>query len=122
MMLMPIKLGLGGPLDGGAQWQSWIHVDDVVGGMAHLCRSSADGVFNFTAPEAMTQAQFSRVAATVLGRPHGFPTPGFPMRLALGEQADLLLEGARVAPARLLASGFVFQHPRLEGALRAISR
>ncbi len=121
MMLMPIRLGLGGPLGGGAQWQSWIHVDDVIGGMAHLCRSGADGVFNFTAPEAMTQRHFSRVAAMVLRRPHGFPTPGWPMRLALGEQADLLLEGARVAPVRLLKSGFAFQHPHLEGALRDIA-
>jgi hypothetical protein len=89
--------------------------------MAHLCRSGEEGVFNFTAPECLTQADFSRVAARVLGRPYGFPTPGFPMRLALGEQADLLLEGARVAPARLLASGFTFTHPNLEGALRNIS-
>ena len=119
MMLMPIKLRLGGPLGGGAQWQSWIHVDDVIGAMAHLCRSGEAGVFNLTAPESVTQAQFSRVAARVLRRPHGFPTPGLPMRLALGEQADLLLEGARVAPVRLQSSGFVFAYPALEGALRS---
>ncbi len=121
MMLMPIKFGLGGPLGGGAQWQSWIHVDDVVNAMAHLCRSGEEGVFNFTAPECLTQADFSRVAARVLGRPYGFPTPGFSMRLALGEQADLLLEGARVAPVRLLACGFAFAHPSLEGAVRNIA-
>lgn len=121
MMLMPVKLGLGGPLGGGAQWQSWIHVDDVLGAIAHLCRSGEAGVFNFTAPDSVTQAQFSRVAARVLGRPHGFPTPGFPMRVVLGEQADLLLEGSRVAPVRLQSSGFVFAHPTLEGALRSFS-
>jgi hypothetical protein len=119
MMLMPVKLGLGGPLAGGAQWQSWIHVDDVIGGMAHLCRSGGAGVYNFTAPGSLIQADFSRVAATVLGRPYGFPTPGWPMRLALGKQADLLLEGSRVAPVKLLASGFSFAHPTLEGALRS---
>jgi len=97
MMLLPIKLGLGGPLGGGAQWLSWIHVDDVIGGIAHLCRVGDAGVFNFTAPESLSQAQFSRVAATVLLRPYGFPTPGWPMRLALGEQADLPLEGQRVS-------------------------
>ncbi len=121
MMLLPIKLGLGGPLGGGAQWLSWIHVDDVIGGMAHLCRAGAAGGYNFTAPESLTQAQFSRVAAAVLRRPYGMPTPGWPMRLALGEQADLLLEGQRVAPERLLAGGFVFSHPRLDGALRSLN-
>ncbi len=120
MMLLPIKLGLGGPLGGGAQWLSWIHVDDVIGGIAHLCRSGEAGVYNFTAPESLTQAQFSRVAAGVLRRPFGFPTPGWPMRLMLGEQADLLLEGQRVVPARLLESGYAFRHPQLDGALRSL--
>ncbi|MBV6322873.1 TIGR01777 family oxidoreductase [Duganella violaceipulchra] len=121
MMLLPIKLGLGGPLGGGAQWLSWIHMADVIGGIAHLCRSGEAGVYNFTAPESLTQAQFSRVAAGVLRRPFGFPTPGWPMRLMLGEQADLLLEGQRVAPARLLESGYAFRYPQLEGALRSLA-
>lgn len=121
MMLLPIKLGLGGPLGGGAQWLSWIHVDDVVGGIAHLCRSGAPGVYNFTAPESVTQAQFSRVAAGVLHRPYGFPTPGWPMRLMLGEQADLLFEGQRVAPAGLLNSGYAFRYPHLDAALRSVA-
>jgi NAD dependent epimerase/dehydratase family enzyme len=121
MMLLPIRLGLGGPLGGGAQWLSWIHVDDVIGGMAHLCRVGATGIYNFTARESLSQAQFSRVAAAVLRRPYGFPTPGLPMRLALGEQADLLLAGQRVAPERLKISGFVFCYPNLDGALRSLA-
>jgi uncharacterized protein (TIGR01777 family) len=121
MMLFPIRLGLGGPLGGGAQWLSWIHVDDVIGGIAHLCRVGKAGIYNFTAPESLSQAQFSRVAATVLHRPYGFPTPGLPMRLALGEQADLLLEGQRVAPDQLKSSGYIFRYPRLEGALRSLA-
>ena len=121
MMLLPVKLGLGGPLGGGVQWLSWIHVDDVIGAMAHLCRTGEAGTYNFTAPETLSQAQFSRVAASVLGRPYGFPTPGLPMRLALGEQADLLLEGQRVAPARLQGGGFIFSYPQLEGALRSLT-
>ena len=121
MLLLPIKLGLGGPLGGGAQWLSWIHVDDVIDAMAHLCRERAAGAYNFTAPETLTQAQFSRVAATVLHRPYGVPTPAWPMRLALGEQADLLLEGQRVAPQALTASGFAFRYPTLDAALRSLA-
>jgi uncharacterized protein (TIGR01777 family) len=118
MMLLPVKLRLGGPLAGGTQWLSWIHVDDLLAAVAHLCAHGKDGRYNFTAPESLPQAQFSRVAAAVLKRPYGMPTPGWPMRLALGEQADLLREGQRVAPVRLLASGFVFRYPRLDAALR----
>ena len=121
MMLMPVKLGVGGPLGGGAQWLSWIHVDDVLRAIAHLCRTGHAGVFNFTAPEQVSQAQFSRVAAQVHRRPWGLPTPGFPMRWALGEQADLLLEGQRVAPHMLMRSGFEFAHPRLAGALKSLA-
>jgi len=121
MMLLPIKLGLGGPLGGGAQWLSWIHVDDVIGGIAHLCRSGGEGAYNFTAPEGVTQAQFSRAAAKMLRRPYGFPTPGWPMRLMLGEQSDLLLEGQRVAPARLTSESYDFRYPHLEDALRSLN-
>ncbi len=120
MMLLPIKLGMGGPLAGGTQWLSWIHVDDLVAAMAHLCVHGADGSYNFTAPESLPQAQFARTAASVLRRPYGMPTPGWPMRAALGEQADLLLEGQRVAPARLLTAGYVFRYPRLAPALRSL--
>ncbi len=121
MMLLPIKLGLGGPLGGGRQWLSWIHVDDVIGVMAHVCRTGEGGPYNVTAPESVTQGQFARVAAQVHGRPALFPTPGYPIRLALGEQADLLLEGQRVAPLRLLKEGFNFAHPQLAGALASLA-
>ncbi|NHZ40687.1 TIGR01777 family oxidoreductase [Massilia aquatica] len=117
MMLLPVKLGMGGPLGGGRQWLSWIHVDDLIAGMAHLWTGGEGGAWNFTAPQNLSQADFNKVAATVLKRPYWLPTPGWPMRLALGEQADLLLEGQRVAPARLQASGFAFRHPALAGAL-----
>lgn len=121
MMLLPVTLGLGGPMGGGAQWMSWIHVDDAVGAIAHLCRMGAAGAYNLTAPETHTQAQFSRTAARVLRRPHGFPTPGWPLRLALGEQAGLLLDGQRVSSARLTASGYAFSYPTLEGALHSLA-
>lgn len=129
MMLLPIKLGLGGRLGSGAQSLSWIHVDDVLRGIAHLWQldesgaqadaGRIDGAFNFTAPHSPTQYEFSRIAAQFLHRPCFMPTPALPMQLALGEQAALLLEGQRVVPARLLASGFVFSHPDVRSALQA---
>lgn len=126
MMLLPIKLGMGGPLGRGSQWQSWIHVQDVLRGIAHLWKAASTEslacaeVFNFTAPEVLSQKQFSQVAARVLHRPCFMPTPAWPMRLALGEQADLLLEGQRVVPKRLLDSGFEFAYPDLESTLRSV--
>ena len=128
MMLLPIRLGLGGRLGRGSQWLSWIHVDDVIGGIAHRWRhamqrpaaSASANASNFTAPEQVTQAAFSQAAARVWKRPCFVPTPAWPLRLALGEQADLLLEGQRVTPARLQREGFVFRYPHLEGALRSL--
>lgn len=128
MMMLPIRLGLGGPLGSGRQWLSWIHVHDVLRGMAHLWRMHAQAgaahqqhdAYNFTAPEAVSQRQFSQTAAQAVGRPCFFPTPALPMRLVLGEQADLLLEGQRVAPARLQAEGFMFTYPQLRSALESL--
>jgi uncharacterized protein (TIGR01777 family) len=129
MMLLPILLGLGGRLGSGRQWLSWIHVDDVVRAMAHRWQQAlgagerapaAPGATNFTAPECVSQVDFSRIAARVWHRPAILPTPGWPMRLALGEQADLLLEGQRVVPARLEQEGFVFRYPGLAQALESL--
>ncbi|MFP5392471.1 MAG: TIGR01777 family oxidoreductase [Gammaproteobacteria bacterium] len=121
MMLLPIRFGAGGPLGDGRQWLSWIHVDDLIGAIAHVWRRGEAGAYNFTAPECITQAQFARTAAGVLHRPCVLPTPGAPMRLLLGEQADLLLEGQRVVPTRLLSDGFRFRFPLLERALRNVA-
>jgi len=134
MMMLPIRLGLGGPLGDGRQALSWIHVDDLLRAIAHLwtmptepqandTRSDAQGsieAYNFTAPEIVTQAVFSKTAAQLLHRPCFFPTPAILMRLLLGEQADLLLEGQRVTPARLQANGFEFTYPDVRSALQNI--
>jgi uncharacterized protein (TIGR01777 family) len=128
MLLLPVKLGIGGRLGSGHQWLSWIHVDDLVRGMTHRWqqalqaggRAGTPGVSNFTAPECVSQAAFSRTAARIWHRPAFVPTPGWPMRLALGEQADLLLEGQRVVPARLEREGFSFRYPTLAAALQSL--
>ncbi|SFU71832.1 TIGR01777 family oxidoreductase [Pseudoduganella namucuonensis] len=125
MMLLPVKLGMGGPMGGGGQRMSWIHVDDVLRGMAHLARLGGEGAdvagaWNFTAPEQVTQREFMRIAAAVAVRPCFMPTPGWPVRLMLGEQADLLLEGQAVAPARLRESGFAFRYASTRAALQSL--
>lgn len=120
MMLLPIKCGLGGALGRGTQWHTWIHVQDLLAGIAHLWSAEKSAAYNFTAPESLTQKQFSQVAATLLHRPCFFPTPAFLLRALLGEQADLLLQGQRVVPRRLLETGFQFQYPTLSDALKSL--
>lgn len=124
MLLMPVRLGLGGRLGSGRQWLSWVHIDDVLGAVAHAWRAGGPPevqAYNVTAPQQVTQLEFTRTAAGVLRRPSFFATPAAPVRLLLGEQSDLLLEGQRVHPARLLGEGFEFRHPGLEGALRQLT-
>lgn len=121
MMLLPVRLGLGGALGDGRQWLSWIHVQDLLRGIAHIWQHEPTlgptNTYNFTAPESVIQKQFSQTAASLLHRPAIVPTPGWPMRLMLGEQSDLLLEGQRVVPKRLLEEGFVFEYGDLRSAL-----
>jgi uncharacterized protein len=128
MMAMPIKLGVGGPMGGGRQWLSWIHVDDVLGAFAHISRrqqhepAATSDTYNLTAPETVPQSGFAATAARILRRPAFLPTPGWPVRLLLGEQASLLLDGQRVAPAQLQRQGYRFAFPTLDQALSAIFR
>jgi hypothetical protein len=123
-MLMPIRIGLGGPLGSGRQIMSWIHLQDVVGVMAWLCRRQHSApeiaTYNLVAPENPSQREFIDVAASLLGRPALFKTPLAPIRLLLGEQSCLLLDGQRVTPARLLTEGYAFRYPTLALALRQI--
>jgi uncharacterized protein (TIGR01777 family) len=120
-MMLPVRLGLGGRLGSGRQWTSWVHLEDLLGVIDHLRRQDKLPPFstwNVTAPQQVSQHDFSCTAARVLHRPCILPTPGAPVRLLLGEQADLLLCGQRVQPSALLADGFQFRYPELEPALR----
>ena len=118
-MLLPFRMGMGGRLGSGRQRNSWIHLHDLLRAMAHVWHlgAQADGAWNFTAPQHPTQREFARAACAVLRRPCIVPTPAWPLRLLLGEQSDLLLEGAAIAPARLLATGFAFRYPTVQEAL-----
>jgi uncharacterized protein (TIGR01777 family) len=119
-MLLPFKLGAGGRIGSGAQFMSWIAVDDAVGAIDHAIRTeSLQGPVNTVAPAPVTNANFTRTLARVLSRPALAPLPAFAARLAFGELADaLLLSSQRVIPACLQASGYQFRYPELEAALR----
>jgi uncharacterized protein (TIGR01777 family) len=118
--LLPLfKLGVGGRMGSGRQWQSWISIDDEIRAIVHLLSSELEGAVNLTAPNPVTNAEFTRVLARSVHRPAFFPVPGFGPKLLLGsELADaLLLTGQRVVPAALSADGFEFEHPDLANAL-----
>ena len=119
-MVLPFKLGLGGRLGSGRQYWSWITLEDVVAAVVHLLESDVRGPVNLTAPNPVTNSDFSKVLGAVLRRPSFLPAPAFGLKALLGgEMADeLLLQGQRALPTRLLASGFEFSHSRLEPALR----
>ena len=121
-MLPPFRLGLGGVLGGGAQYMSWVALDDVVGAISHvLTTESLHGAVNLVAPEPVSNRDFTKTLGRVLRRPTRFAMPGFAARLLFGEMADaLLLASTRVEPAKLNASGYAFQYPALEGALRHV--
>ena len=119
--LLPFRLGIGGRLGTGAQWMSWIARHDAVEAMLWLLGDDrTSGPVNVTAPNPVDNAEFTRALAHVLGRPAVLPVPRLIIELALGELADAaILASQRVRPARLLESGFGFNYPTLEGAIRA---
>jgi len=120
-MLLPFRLGLGGPLGSGRQWFSWIHRDDLTRLVAFCLENpEAAGAVNGTAPNPVTNAELSRALGKVLHRPAFLPAPAFALRLALGEMSAMLLTGQRVLPEVALRLGFSFDYPDIEAALRQI--
>jgi uncharacterized protein (TIGR01777 family) len=123
-LALPFRLFTGGPIGSGKQWFSWIHTVDQVLAVRFLIENeSASGVYNLTAPDPKTNADFGRLMARVLKRPYWFPVPAFVMRLVFGELGDKLLLGSqRVLPQRLQEAGFKFQFGDAESALRDLLR
>lgn len=116
------KLGLGGKFGNGKQWQSWISIDDEVNAIIHLLTSNLSGPVNLTAPTPVTNSDFTKTLASIVSRPALLPIPSFGPKLLLGgELADaLLFTGQRVTPNALQSDGYVFAHPTLDVALRAL--
>ena len=120
-MALPFRFFAGGPAGNGRHWLPWIHLNDEVGAIRFLLEHpTASGAFNLTAPNPVTNRDFSRLLGQVLHRPSLLPAPAFGLRLLLGEMADLLLTGQRAVPKRLLDLGYPFRFPDLEPALRDI--
>jgi uncharacterized protein len=118
-MLPMFRLGLGGRLGPGTQWMSWIALPDLVAAVFFLFdHPSLTGPVNFSAPNPVTNQQFTRALARQLRRPSFFSVPAPVLRLAVGEMADeALLAGARAFPSKLSAAGFQFAHPTIDLAL-----
>jgi len=117
-MLPPFKLGVGGPVAGGRQYLAWIHLDDLVGiYLAAIDNADWSGPVNATAPEPVTNAEFSKALGRALHRPAVAPVPAFALRLLYGDMAEIVTEGQRAVPARALALGHRFDHPDLDEAL-----
>lgn len=120
-MLLPVRLGVGGPLGNGRQWMPWVTLQDAVRAVEFMLTHEVSGPYNVAAPEASRNRDFMRALGRQLHRPSFFPTPGFALRLVLGQAADeLLLASARVDASRLLDAGFAYEHPSLEVALPAV--
>lgn len=119
LLLRIARLGLLGSLGSGRQWVPWIHLDDEVAGILHcIDRPEVSGPVNLVAPRAVRQAEFARRLRGVVRRPPAPRVPGVVVRAALGEAAELVLRGQRASPSVLIATGFGFEFPELDAALR----
>jgi len=119
IMLLPFRLFVGGPLGSGTQAVSWIHIQDQVDAIRFLVENrGAQGAYNLSAPNPVSNAEFGRITGRVLRRPYWIPVPGFALKLVLGEKASLVLDGQRAVPQRLLEAGYKFRFETLEPTLQ----
>ena len=118
-LLLPFRLFVGGPMGSGKQWYSWISLQDEARALCFLIETEeARGAFNLTAPNPVTNGELAKLIGKVMGRPSIIPVPGFALRLAFGEVAEVVLQGQRAIPQRLLDLGFEFDFPTAEASLR----
>jgi uncharacterized protein (TIGR01777 family) len=119
-MLPVFKAGIGGPVGGGRQYMPWIHLDDLIGiYLAAIDSPSFAGPVNASAPEPVTNKEFSHALGRALHRPAVAPVPGFTIKAMYGEMAQIVLKGARMVPGRVPELGYEFVHTDLDEALRA---
>jgi len=120
-MAQPIKLFAGSPLGTGRQAIPWIHIHDIANMFVHALENKIEGPFNGVAPNPVDNKSFTKILAGVLKRPLFLPNvPAFVIKMMLGEQAVIALEGTKVSAKKIEHAGFVFKHPTLEPALKSI--
>jgi uncharacterized protein (TIGR01777 family) len=118
VMARPIRLGFGASLGSGKQWQSWIHIQDLVSIFSFALEERVEGVFNAVAPNPVSNSRFTKELARVLNRPLLLPpVPAFMLRLIMGERSALALDSQRVCSSKIQEEGFVFEYPNLSPAL-----
>jgi uncharacterized protein len=119
-LMTPFKLGVGGPIAGGRQYMSWVHIDDEVGILLWaLDNEKVSGTINSTAPKPVTNREFSQAIGRALHRPASVPVPGFVLDMKFGGEFGRVLRGGqRVMPRRALDLGYVFRYPDIDGALQ----
>lgn len=118
-VLPPFRMGIGGRVASGKQWASWIHIDDVVG-IYLMAIDGVNGVLNASAPNPVTNAEFTKVLARLVHRPAFFSVPGAAIAAILGEGSYIVTEGQRVLPQRTQAAGYKFKYETVEPALASI--
>ncbi len=117
-MVKPIKMGVGAPLGNGEQWQSWIHINDIVGIYMHLLKNDLSGVFNAVSPNPVTNKRLTHMIADILDKNLWMPNvPAFLLRLVLGKRASLALESQLVSAEKIQESGYNFEYVNPENAL-----
>ena len=122
-MLPPFRLGAGGPLAGGQQWMSWIHVDDMVELLVWMAtHENVSGPVNAVSPDPVRNEGFTKALAEAIHRPAVIPVPAFGLKLLYGEMASVILASQRVVPEAALQGGFVFRHTNLLGVLVELCR
>lgn len=121
-MLLPFKLGIGGKIGDGRQWMAWIHLEDAVGLIEFALSSQLTGPVNATAPDPVTNKEFTRELAAALHRPAIFPVPKFALHLLYGDMAQIVYASQRVIPEAALRAGYEFRFPSLKSALLDILR
>jgi uncharacterized protein (TIGR01777 family) len=117
-MLPPFKLFVGGPLGSGKQYMSWIHIEDMIRGMVYILNKlPSSGKYNFTAPNPVSNLEFSKKLAEALNRPCLFSVPSMVVKSMFGESSEVILKGQNVIPKKLIEIGYKFQFDSLPIAL-----
>jgi len=120
-MIPLFKKFIGGPIGNGRQWFSWVHIKDLAEAFVFLMKHpEISGPVNLCSPNPLQNKDLAKALGKALHRPSFMPAPGFMIKLVLGEFGSVILEGQRVVPRRLLDSGFKFEYPDIDKALRSI--